>query len=463
MAEGSDASYAARPASEGAPGQVAAWAAYNWANHAWAAPVAAVLIGPWMLALAKKAFGSDRATLLALGPLHLRVDAYPSAMVTVASVIQLFVLPPIGVRVDARGAKRRSLIACCAAGSLVCGLLALTSGGQWALAGILFLSGSVVEGVSDLTWQAMLPEIAAPDQCDAVSSRGTAIGYLGAGAILAILLIFVDLHSQLGLSKSSAVRFCFLGAGLWWTGFGLLALRRLDPPPRCAAIAPGPASKPRGDHPRLGAALRLLRGMPQTSRYLLAYFCIADATSTVLALAAVFLTHQLFADNADRASTFLFELILLVQFFAIAGAALFGWLAGRVGAKRALLWSVGLWCAVIVYAYAAVSDTADAVVAGIVIGVALGGTTALTRSLFARMVPAGLEATFFSIVEAFNQGTAWIAPLLFTIVVDVTGSFRQAILSLVFLFAAGFTVLASTDCDAAADEARTRSGWPGSG
>jgi MFS transporter, UMF1 family len=450
------------PASQrGGPGQVAAWSAYNWADHAWAAAVAAVLAGPWMLALAKNAVGGDRGVLLALGPLRLRAEAYPSAMVTLAAVVQLFVLLPVGVRADARQAKRRWLAWSCGAGSLICGFLALTSGRQWVLAGLLFLAGSLIEGVSDLTWQGMLPEIAGPAEYDAVSSRGTAVGYLGAAGILAVCLVFVDVHHQLGLSKSAAVRICFLGAGIWWAGFGLFAIGRLRPRPRAASMAVLTGRRQPGLWAQLRADLRPLGRMPQTRRYLLAYFCIADATSAVIALASTFLTHQLFGDNTDKAATFLFELILLVQVVAIGGAVAFGQVARRIGAKWAVVAGLGLWCAVIVYSYASLDSKADAVVAGVVIGVALGGTTALGRSLFARMVPAGLEATFFSIFEACNQGTAWIAPLLFTIVVDVTGSFRQAILSLVVLFAAGMVILVTTDCDAAAAEALAYPGRPG--
>jgi UMF1 family MFS transporter len=116
-----------------------------------------------------------------------------------------------------------------------------------------------------------------------------------------------------------------------------------------------------------------------------------------------------------------------------------------------------VWLGVIVYAWAGVHDKAEAVLAGIVIGVSLGISTPLARSLFAQMVPAGHEASFFSLYEVCNQGTAFMAPLLFTVVVNVTGSFRQAILSLVVLFAVGLFLLVRTDVDAAAAEAGARS------
>ena len=435
--------------------QIAAWSGYNWANHAWAAPVAAVLIGPWMLALAKHAAGGDRGVLLALGPVPLRADAFPSTMVTVAALLQLALLPPLGIRADARRAKRRYLAMSCAAGSIICLLLSLTSGGAWVAAGLLFLAGSVIEGVSDVAWQGILPEIAGPGECQEVSVRGTAIGYLGAATILVFDLLIIGLHGPLGLTKSAAVRLCFLGAGLWWCGFGLPAVRRLAPTPRplVEASTGGLIPEPGSGWAAVLTCLRQLRTRPQTRRFLVAYLFISDGTSAVIALSSTFLTHQLFGDNTDRAATFLFALILLIQIVAMGGAVLFGRIARMVGAKPVVVGCLIGWCAVIVYSFAALDSKVDAVGAGVVIGAALGATTALTRSMFAQMVPPGQEATYFSLYETCNQGTAWIAPLLFTLVVTVTGSFRQAVLSLLLVFSIGLVTLIATDCDAATTEA----------
>src|SRR5262249_32061723 len=158
-----------------------------------------------------------------------------------------------------------------------------------------------------------------------------------------------------------------------------------------------------------------------------------------------------------KATPFLLVLILVIQFVALGGALLGGRLAARLGAQRVLVVALIVWLAVIVYGWAGGHDKAEAVLAGIVTGGALGSTVPLARSLFSQMVPAGHEASFFSLYEVCSQGTAFIAPLLFTVVVDVTGSFRQAILSLVVLFAVGLLLLVRTDVDAAAAEAGAQS------
>ncbi|MDA8062459.1 MAG: MFS transporter [Actinomycetota bacterium] len=434
-----------------------AWCWYNWADHGWATPIAAVLVGPWMLALAVAAVGK-RGVLVGVGPLVLHADAFPSAMITLAAIVQLVALPLVGARVDTRGAKRRWLVGSCLVGSGICIALGATHGADWIAAGLLFLAGSLVEGVSDLTWQGMLPELADDGAgLDALSARGTAVGYLGAGVVLAVELAVVDLHAELGVTKETAVRACFALAGLWWLGFGLPALLRLAPAARGRAIAPEHTWR------RLRADWRVLAGERNAARYLLAYLCFGDAMSAVIALASTFLTNALFHDDTTKATPFLFELILMIQFVAMGGAVAAGRLARRFGAKAVLVASLVLWSAVIVYAYAGLHDELDAVIAGAIIGVGLGVTAALARSLFASMIPVGREASFFSIYEVTSQGTAFFAPLLFTVVVDITGSFRQAILSLIVLFVLGLVLLARTDTDAASAAARALPAEPAGG
>lgn len=436
---------------------MAAWAQYGAAAHGWQAPVAAVLIGPWLLSLATNAVGKH-GVLIDLGPFHLRAAAYPSAMLTVAAVLQLLMLPVLGAAADAGAAKRRWLQVGCGAGSVVCALLALTGGSLWLLAGLVFLAGSALSSVTDLIWNAMLPELAESDGLDTVSSRGAAIGYLGAGVILALELAFLNARGVFGLSKPTAVRLCFVVAAVWWAGIGLTAIRRLNPPLRLrtsdGAIGSGRAP---GPFAQLATGYRLLAQMPQTRRFVVAYICFGDAVSSVISLSSTYLTHELFGNSASRASTFLFALILMVQFVAIAGALLFTRLAHRVGTKGAILANLVVWFAVIAFAYAVLSSKAEAVVMGVVLALALGGSTALARSLFSRMIPAGCEATFFALFEVCSAGTSWLAPLIFTVVVNATGSFRQGILSLMALFVAGFLLLRRADtAEAEREAARVR-------
>jgi UMF1 family MFS transporter len=413
-----------------------AWAMYAFANHGWVTTVGTVLIGPWLLALATHN-GTDRTVLFRLGPLPLHAEAYPSAVVTASAVLQLFVLPVAGAAADGARSPRRLLMAACLAGSAIAALIATSSGGEWLDAGCLYLLGTLVFGASDIVYNSFLPRIALPHRRDAVSSLGFAYGYAGAGLLLAANLALVELHGPVGISKEAAVRLSFVSAGLWWAGFGTWSLSRL----RAEASRRPPHERLRR---RLARSAASLRSLPLIRRYLAAYLLFADAISAVIALSSTYITHQLFHDNASQASGFLFALVLMVQFVAVGGSLLFGRLAAMAGAKTAVLCGLGVWCLVIAYAYAELHTKAEAVGLGVAIGAVLGGTQALARSIYSQLVVPGSEATFFGIFEVANQGTSWVAPLLFTVVVDATGSFRLAILSLLVLFAGGGILLAAT-------------------
>jgi UMF1 family MFS transporter len=427
--------------------EISAWSMYSWANHGWETTVSTVLIGPWLLALATK-HRAGSSTLFSVIGLHLKAESFPSFVVTLAALAQLVVLPSLGAASDRLADRRRWLSGACVAGSTVAVLLAATSGGQYVVAGGLFIIGSLAYGGSNVLYNAYLPEIASPKERDSVSSRGFAYGYVGGGLLLAANLALLLAHHDIGLSKSTAVRICFVSAGAWWSVFGLLSLRRLRGQRR-PADSSAPAASRRWS---TRDTFRLVWRMPQTRRYLLAYLLFSDAISAVIGLSSTFITHELFGNSASRAATFLFALILLIQFVAMAGAMAFARLAARFGTKRVLLGSLVIWCLVILYTYAALRSKAQAVVAGIVIGIVLGGSQALARSLWSQLIPPSREAAFFGIFEVANEGTAWIAPLLFTVVVNATGSYHQAILSLLILFVTGGGVLALTDLDAARTE-----------
>ncbi|HEV2640327.1 MAG TPA: MFS transporter [Actinocrinis sp.] len=439
---------------------VNAWALFSWADHAYFTTMSAALLGPWLLALATNAVG-DRGVLFGVGPVVLRADAFPSFMIAAAAVVQLFLLPPIGALVDGSGARLSWLAGSCMAGSASCALFATTGYHAWAYAGLLFLVLTFIAGVADFVVNSLLGDVAPREHQVRISAWGSAAGYLGGGLLLAVNLVMVQSHASLGVGQGTMVRWCFLTAGIWWAVFGLLSTSRLrrtgvvdsGRTPGSATPAAPIGRRLRSAFTELRGTLRLLGDMPQTRRYLIAFLLFSDAVSAVIALASTYITHELFDNDTTNASPFLFKLILMIQFVAICGALGVGRLALRFGAKRVLSAVLVLWCFVLVYGYGFMHSQTDALVLGVAVAVGLGGVASLARPLFTAMIPAGLEGTFFSLYEICNQGTSWLAPLIFTVVVDVTGSFRQALLSLIILFVAGLAVLSRTGTDAAEREA----------
>ncbi len=273
-----------------------------------------------------------------------------------------------------------------------------------------------------------------------------------AGHLALTLLAETD---AIALEVGDAVRIAIISTALWWAAFTLVPLARLDDRPP-AAVTRGPDASPwrsTAGFRQLAASLRLLRGARATLVFLLAFFLYNDGVQTVISQSAVFGTVELGLGQGTIAGA-----VLLVQFVAVGGTIGFGVAAERVGAKRVVLASLVVWLVIVAIGYVLPEGQPLAFfgLAGL-IGVVLGGTQALSRSLFSQMVPAGREAEYFSIYEISDRALSWIGPLMFGLAVQFTGSYRIAITSLGVLFGLGMLMLWRTDVAAAVAEGRRAS------
>jgi len=288
-----------------------------------------------------------------------------------------------------------------------------------------------------VVYDAILIEIAAPDERDRVSSRGWAAGYLGGGLLLALNLGLVSGHDALGISTETAVRISLLSAGLWWGGFTIVPYLRLRDRPPAGVWATDGGSTLAQSFGQLRDTLRHLRGYPQTLTFLIAYLFYNDGIQTVIYAASIYGQEEL-----DLSSDQLILTILVVQFVAFGGALLFGRVAARTGAYRTILASLVLWCAVVAVGYTLpVGEFLPFVGLAVLIGLVLGGSQALSRSLFSHLIPAGRGAEYFSLYQAAERGTSWLGTLVFGLVFQLSDSYRLAIIALVFFFVVGGAVL----------------------
>jgi len=252
------------------------------------------------------------------------------------------------------------------------------------------------------------------------------------------------------MSTGLAVRLSLLSAGVWWGAFAIITFFLLKSRPQKKSLPPGMSYIGAG-FAEIISTLRELRRLPLTLRYLIAYLIYNDGIQTVIFASSAFLEQELFPTTGNP--EFLLKIFLFVQFVAVVGALLFERLAYLIETKNAIIVSLVLWAGVVIYAYRYLSSVSEAWVMAGVIAIVLGGSQALSRSLFARMIPAGKEASFFGLYEVSERGTSWMGPLLFSIVVARTGSYRQALLSLIFFFIVGLIVLALTNTDKAIQQA----------
>jgi MFS transporter, UMF1 family len=435
--------------------EIFGWIMYDWANSAFSTTVVAALLGPYLTALAQAAVG-ENGVVMNLGPLGLVTAKSLFPYATSLSVfLQVFLLPILGAVADYSHLKKHLMALFCYIGVVATCLFFFISGDLYLLGAFLFIIANLSFGASIVLYNAYLPDICTEDRTDKVSSRGFAWGYFGGGVLLALNLALVQFAPRLGLSTGLAVRLSLLSAGLWWGGFALITFTRLRTRAPARSLPPGTNRLTIGFTELLGT-FRQLGRLPHTLRYLIGYLFYNDGIQTVLGLASVFLAQELFVAkgrSSDEAQTFLLGIVLFVQFVAFAGALLFARLAAAIGTKKAIVISLVLWSGVVIYAYGFLENTTQAWAMSGVIALVLGGSQALSRSLFSRMIPRGREASFFGIYEISERGTSWIGPLLFGYVVGATNSYRQAILSLIVLFLVGTAILALTNTDKAIHEA----------
>ena len=436
--------------------EILGWLLYDWANSAFQTTVITVLAGPYLTALAQRDVGRN-GVLMTLGPFgSIRALSLFPYCISASVFLQVLLLPFLGAIADYSRAKKRLMAAFCYGGVASTCLLFFVAGHRYFVGGLLLIVANFAFGVTIVLYNAFLNDITTDDRRDKVSSQGYALGYLGGGLLLAANLGLVSASDRLGLSRELAVRISLLSAGLWWGGFALITFARLR---TRAATRVKPL-----DRSYLAIGLAELRGLwtelarlRHTRRYLIAYMAFNDAIQTVISIATVFLAQELFVSRGLPANeAFLMGLVLMVQFVAFGGALLFERMAVLLNTKNAILLSLGIWTGIVVYAYGLLETVAQAWMMGAILALVLGGSQALSRSLFSQMIPSGREAAFFGVYEITERGTSWIGPLLFGVVASLTGSYRQAILSLVVLFLAGIIMLAFTDTERAIREAGNR-------
>ncbi|MFD6420161.1 MFS transporter [Streptomyces sp. NPDC060194] len=407
------------------------WYFYDWACSVYSTTVLTVFLGPYLTSVAENAADAE-GFVHPLG-VPVRAGSFFPYCVSVSIVLAILLMPLAGALADRTGRKKPLLAAAAYTGACATAAMFLLDGDRYLLGGLLLIVANASLAVSMVLYNAFLPQIAAPAERDTVSSRGWAFGYASGSLMLVVNLVLYSGHDSFGLSESEAVRICLASAGVWWGAWALIPLRALRD--RRAAPGAGPAVN---GWRQLAATLREMRRRPLTLAFLLAYLCYNDGIQTVISQASVYGSRELGLDQ-----TTLIVAILLVQVLAVGGALGLGRLARVYGAKRTILGSLVAWTLVLLAAFflPARAPVFFFVLAA-VIGLGLGGSQALSRSLFSHLIPPGKEAEYFSAYEMSDRGMSWLGPLIFGLTYQLTGSYRDAILSLIVFFLIGFALLA---------------------
>lgn len=360
---------------------------------------------------------------------------------TAAIVIMALLAPIFGAMADATPIKKKLLAAFMLAGAASCGAMWWIQEGDWALALMLFGLGNVAVAGSIVFYESLLPHIAAPHELDRVSTAGYAMGYIGGGVLLAVNLLMIQQPAWFGIADAGvATRLSFVTVGVWWLLFTIPLLRTVREP---VITRPSGATSIGGEiraaFRQLRATFLELRRYRQAVLMLVAFFLYNDGIQTIIRVAT------LYGEGIGIDTGAMITALLLVQFIGVPCSFLFGALAGRIGAKRGIFLGLTVYLGITILGYF-MTTAAHFYALAVCVGLVQGGTQALSRSLFASMIPKEKSSEFFSFFGVFERYAGILGPALFAVIAG-GGSSRNAILSLVVFFVLGMFVLARVNVE----------------
>lgn len=430
--------------------ELRAWAMYDWAVSAMQTVIMTAVFPIYFISVAG-----------AGGPPEAATQALANAN-TIAAVLIAILGPILGAVADYKAAKKPFLAVFMLIGVFSTLGMYFIQQGDLLLASTLFILAMAGATGSMTFYESLLPHIANEQEIDRISTAAYAMGYIGGGVLLAINLAWITnpaligLPTGVGLTPAQAtlpVRLAFVSVGLWWLLFSFPVLRRVPEPRRVLEPDEGGTANPFFvAFSRLGETLRELRHYRQAFLAMLAFTIYNDGIQTIIKMATAFGT-EIGIGRSD-----LITAILIVQFVGIPFAFAFGALAGRLGAKRSIILGLLAYTGICIYAYG-ISTAREFYLLAILVGTVQGGTQALSRSLFANMVPKHKSGEFFGFYSVFEKFGGILGPLVFSLAIGQTGSSRNAILWVIGFFVVGGALLLLVDTkegEAMAREANAR-------
>jgi len=424
--------------------ELRAWALYDWANS------------PFITVVITAVFPIFFAKVAAAG----MSESDATSRFAIASSISLALIallsPVLGAIADHAPIKKRFLGTFMAIGALATAAMALIATGDWVLALVLFGIGQIGATGSFVFYDSLLPHVARDDEVDRVSTAGYALGYIGGGLVLALILFAVLKPTALGLPDSgAATRAGFVLVAVWWIAFSLPLFRRVPEPP----IATGGQPRARGaalvraSFAGLRVTFRELRRFRQATLFMFAFLVFNDGIGTIIKLAAVY------GNEIGLPQNTMIVAILLTQFIGIPFTFLFGQMAGRLGTRRSIFLGLAVYGVVSFLGYF-MDSAAHFYALAILVGLVQGGVQALSRSLFASMIPRARSSEMFALFGVFEKFAGIFGPAVFAIIKALTGSSRNGILSVLAFFVVGALLLSLVNVEEGRRAARAADAEP---
>jgi UMF1 family MFS transporter len=422
--------------------ELRAWAMYDWANSAFWTTVIVAVFPPFFSEYAAAGLPPETATSrFAWGT-------------TIAVTIVALMAPVLGAIADHRALKKTLLAVFVVIGVIATVLMATIGQGAWLYALALFVVGNIAVASTLVFYDSLLPHIAGPDELDRVSTAGFAIGFIGGGVLLLINLTWILQPSLFGLPDAIAgIKLSLASVGVWWLVFSIPLLRRVpEPDVRLGELGDSVPAQIRGGMVAAWKTLQELRRSRNAFLMLIAFLLYNDGIQTIIRMSSIYGIEIGIDRNAQIAA------FVIVQFVGVPCSFAFGAAAARIGAKTSLFFALAVYVCISVLGYF-LTATWQFFALAFLVGIVQGGSQALSRSLFARMIPKHKSSEYFGFFAVFEKFAGIAGPAVFAGSIALFGSSRAAVLSVIVFFVLGALVLtrvnvAAGEAEAAAAEAQ---------
>ncbi len=407
---------------------------YDFANSAFATTILAVIFNQYFVRIIA---GGERG--VDLFGYHLHGASFFTFSVSLSMAISALLAPFLGAVADFSGSKKKFLIAFCYTAIFFTGLLYFVHAGDYWMGAIFFIVANIGFAGGNVYYNAFLPEISTDQNIGRISGLGWALGYVGGGLLLAINLVMLKYPEGIGLPvEFFTVHDCFLSVAIWWLIFSLPTFLFLRERTQKSLLSSG-SHYFREGYRRLQQTFSRIKTFRELTKFLLAYLIYNDGIETVIVMASIFGAEVLGMETGEIILFF-----LMIQGIAFLGSLIFGFLADTIGNKRTVMFSLGIWSLIVIWAFqlGIIWDPkTEYWILGGLAAIVLGGSQAASRSLQGIFTPDANSAEFFGFFAVSGKFASVFGPLIYGILIAITGSVRSGILSVLLFFITGMAIL----------------------
>ena len=413
--------------------EIFGWVMYDFANSAFATTILAVIFNQYFATVV--AGGEKGVDLLGF---RLHGASFFTFSLSLSMALSAVLSPFLGAVADSSGMKKRFLMIFCYTAVLFTGLLYFVHAGDYWMGATLFIIANIGFSGGNVFYNAFLPEISTRGNIGRVSGMGWAWGYIGGGTLLALNLVMLQYPEKIGFPAGAfTVQDCFLSVALWWLIFSVPTFVFVKE--RGKGTAPSKGLSFRAGYRRLKHTFRQIRTFRELTTFLVAFLIYNDGIETVIVMASIFGAEVLGMQTHE-----LILFFLMIQGIAFLGSLVFGWLADAIGNKRTILITLGVWSLIVIWAFQLGlfwDRKTEFWVLGVLVALVLGGSQAASRSLQGLFTPEANSAEFFGFFAVSGKFASVFGPLIYGILVAVTGDVQSGILSVLIFFLAGMAIL----------------------